>query len=225
MARTSVSIPTSIWRDPSFVGLTRAGQHLYFLLVTQPETTPAGTLALRPRRWAGFSADGTLDGVEAALAELEQTGWALADGRTGEVAARLLLPPAGHKNLQAALTAASNLQSPFLRLAVLERLADLGHASRAATSSGDPRMARMRLAVYGRDGYTCLHCGWAPIVPDGYDGRHALGVVECDPDTGQYRVHILELDHVHPESLGGRFEADNLQTLCNSCNSRKGARV
>lgn len=35
----------------------------------------------------------------------------------------------------------------------------------------------------------------------------------------------LELDHIYPFKLGGRFEIDNLQALCNSCNARKGATV
>lgn len=34
----------------------------------------------------------------------------------------------------------------------------------------------------------------------------------------------LSVDHVHPESKGGKATLDNCQTLCKSCNSRKGAR-
>lgn len=56
----------------------------------------------------------------------------------------------------------------------------------------------VRLAVYERDGFTCLHCG-----------------------TGE----ALSLDHVYPHSLGGTDDMDNLQTLCRPCNSRKGVRV
>lgn len=56
----------------------------------------------------------------------------------------------------------------------------------------------LRLAVYERDGYNCLHCG-----------------------TNEN----LSLDHIHPYSRGGEDTLRNLQTLCRSCNSRKGARV
>ena len=56
----------------------------------------------------------------------------------------------------------------------------------------------VRLAVYERDGLACLHCG----------------VTEN-----------LSLDHIHPFSLGGLDTVENLQTLCRSCNSRKGAKV
>jgi hypothetical protein len=58
--------------------------------------------------------------------------------------------------------------------------------------------ARIREAVYRRDGYTCLHCG-------GTDK--------------------LSLDHILPYSHGGADTVENLQTLCTPCNSRKGARV
>lgn len=55
-----------------------------------------------------------------------------------------------------------------------------------------------RYAVYDRDGWKCLHCG-----------------------TGEG----LTLDHIVPWSLGGSDDMDNLQTLCQPCNSSKGARV
>lgn len=56
----------------------------------------------------------------------------------------------------------------------------------------------IRLFVYERDGWACLHCG---------------------------ATANLSLDHIYPWSLGGPDEIDNLQTLCRSCNSKKGARI
>ena len=66
-----------------------------------------------------------------------------------------------------------------------------------------PRSARKQLsptealAVFAKDGYQCVHCGTRDN---------------------------LTVDHIHPVSSGGTNDPDNLQTLCRSCNSRKGAR-
>lgn len=53
-------------------------------------------------------------------------------------------------------------------------------------------------AVWDRDGWECRECS-----------TH----------------RDLTVDHIEPVVLGGTDETDNLQTLCRSCNSRKGARV
>lgn len=62
----------------------------------------------------------------------------------------------------------------------------------------DPIPIEVRFFIYERDGYRCVQCG---------------------------AVEDLTIDHIYPKSLGGAHTADNLQTLCRSCNSRKGARV
>lgn len=54
-----------------------------------------------------------------------------------------------------------------------------------------------RAYIYERDGYACLRCGSSN----------------------------LTIDHVQPESLGGRSIRSNFQTLCLSCNAWKGVRV
>jgi hypothetical protein len=60
-----------------------------------------------------------------------------------------------------------------------------------------PIPAGLRTRVFERDAYRCKRCG-------------------------AYRN--LTADHVIPESKGGPTALDNLQTLCRSCNSRKGTR-
>jgi hypothetical protein len=60
-----------------------------------------------------------------------------------------------------------------------------------------PVPVELRWAVFRRDGYRCVGCGY-------------------DAD--------LTADHIHPEVKGGRTGIDNLQTLCRRCNSKKGAR-
>ena len=61
-----------------------------------------------------------------------------------------------------------------------------------------PIPPELRWEVWERDNFTCQHCG---------------------------ARRFLAVDHVFPESLGGEMTAENLQTLCKSCNSKKGARV
>lgn len=58
--------------------------------------------------------------------------------------------------------------------------------------------AQMRKEVYERDAYRCVTCsGW----------------------------HDLTCDHIVPVSKGGPTTLGNLQTMCHSCNARKGART
>ena len=54
----------------------------------------------------------------------------------------------------------------------------------------------LRKAVFEADAYRCQHCN-----------SH----------------QNLTVDHIYPESLGGDLCPSNLQTLCRSCNSKKGA--
>ena len=56
----------------------------------------------------------------------------------------------------------------------------------------------LRTKVFERDAYRCKIC----------DDWHGLAV-----------------DHIIPESKGGTLDFDNLQTLCKSCNSKKGNKL
>ena len=56
--------------------------------------------------------------------------------------------------------------------------------------------ASLRWDVFKRDDFRCRNCGTRDD---------------------------LSCDHIFPESRGGETTLDNLQTLCRSCNSRKGA--
>lgn len=56
----------------------------------------------------------------------------------------------------------------------------------------------LREFVYQRDGYRCVTCG---------------------------NTERLSCDHIIPWSHGGSDDPSNLQTMCQPCNSRKGARV
>ena len=59
---------------------------------------------------------------------------------------------------------------------------------------------KMRFAIYERDGYRCRMCG----------RRYSQG---------------LEIDHIIPIAKGGKSTYENLQTLCRSCNKKKGTDI
>lgn len=66
-----------------------------------------------------------------------------------------------------------------------------------AEKAKKPISIKARLSVYKRDGFQCVKCG-------GND---------------------LTIDHIIPIAKGGTNADNNLQTLCRSCNSKKGVKV
>lgn len=55
-----------------------------------------------------------------------------------------------------------------------------------------------RLDIFKRDGNKCLHCG---------------------------STENLSIDHIIPISKGGKDQAKNYQTLCKTCNVKKGNKI
>lgn len=105
--------------------------------------------------------------------------------------------------------------------------------SRHRPKVGKRQLAEIRLAVYERDGFACVNCGWQPEIPQNYRGWSAL----CGPapaaelaKPGRHpsqrlaKLRVLELDHKIPYSKGGQFIVKNLQAMCSTCNYQKGAR-
>ena len=46
----------------------------------------------------------------------------------------------------------------------------------------------------------------------------------CNGCRYQLPLHVLTIDHFHPQSLGGSDDLDNLQLMCHTCNAIKGNR-
>lgn len=62
----------------------------------------------------------------------------------------------------------------------------------------------LREFIKNRDNYTCVYCSASVLK---------------EPNL------LLEVDHIHAVSRGGRTEETNLQTLCWRCNRTKGAKI
>ena len=88
----------------------------------------------------------------------------------------------------------------------------------SVTSYKYPLHAQLRKYIHERDGYACKICGVKAKMKEGYEGQ---AVLLCESS----RFALLELDHIIPRSRGGRTCVENLQTLCSSCNARKGNRT
>lgn len=74
----------------------------------------------------------------------------------------------------------------------------LDEAESSSHSQKEQIPSKLRWSVWLRDDLTCQRCGTR---------------------------ENLSVDHIRPESKGGTLELENLQTLCRSCNSKKGVSV
>lgn len=81
---------------------------------------------------------------------------------------------------------------------ILKRVLEIEPAQRLQGCKKKKISSGLRKQVFERDAYRCKSCG---------DHKN------------------LCLDHVYPESLGGESSLENLQTLCQPCNSKKGVKV
>lgn len=210
MARKEARFPSSLWDDASFKGLDRDAQWLFLTVYSQPELDPAGVLPLRVRRWARYAADMDESRARAALDELRKTGWLEVDEGTEEVYVPTFFEweriGAQPRRAVAALDAIGECCSAKLRAYAATDLAQQIGAHSAPMPRG------VRAEVLLRDGNRCRSCGWQPGDP-----------VPQKKGWDLYRG--LEIDHIHPKSAGGSDEPDNLQVLCTSCNTSKGAKV
>ncbi len=88
-----------------------------------------------------------------------------------------------------------------------------------------PRLWALRLTVYTRDGFKCVDCGWAPEVPEDYDGRYALSEIrerQATPRNPVTDVTVyLELGHKIEPWRGGQYVKRNLKSQCSPCNRRR----
>ena len=130
MARSYANILTSIWRDPAFRVLPGEAQRCYLMLVTQPDISAAGTLALTVGRWSGLASDTTPDDIRRALATLSDTRHIVMDDQEEELLVRSFVRHdngwRNSKRRPAILDAARDTRSPQIRQALATEFRRLG---------------------------------------------------------------------------------------------------
>lgn len=212
MARGHGRILTSIWEDADFLTLDEREQRLYLFLISQPNLNHAGLLPLTLRRWAGKARGLSETEVHWHLQALETTGLVEVDRAEEELFLCGYYRHAGVGGQPRVVAAAYDAitKSASFHLRGVSSI-ELGEAVAQAPAPAAPR--GIRALVLRRDGWQCRTCGWSPGDP-----------VPPAP-TGRPLYRGLEIDHIHPRSRGGADDIENLQVLCTTCNTRKGARV
>ncbi|MFJ6215102.1 HNH endonuclease [Streptomyces sp. NPDC092296] len=212
MARGHGRILTSIWSDDQFTALDRSQQWLYLLLMSQPNLSHGGLMPITTKRWAGKARGVDPGDIHWTLDALERHGFVTLDRGEEELYINGYFRHAGiggQPRVVAAAHDAITRSASFVLRAVAS--IELSEAVAKAPAPAAPR--GLRAAVLQRDGWQCKQCGWSPGDP-----------VPPAP-TGRPIYRGLELDHIHPKSLGGPDTFENFQVLCTTCNTRKGARV
>lgn len=82
-------VQSAIWSAESeFRRLSVQAQHVYLLLLSQPDVTSCGTIAYTPKRWASFSAKQSSKNIQKAVRELDDHRFVVLDEDTEELLIR-----------------------------------------------------------------------------------------------------------------------------------------
>lgn len=112
----------SIWSDADFLRLPASAQRTYLMLISQPDISHCGVLAMTIRRWSTLAADTTVATIEADLVLLEQARFVICDHTTEELLVRSYMVYDGlsrvHNGEKAIASAADRVISPVIREAV-----------------------------------------------------------------------------------------------------------
>lgn len=123
--RSEARIHTSVWRNPDFVALSASAQAAYWMVLSQPDMTMAGTVALMTGRWEAFRTGGDL---AEDLAELEDAGFIVTDETTRELWVRSFVKHDGvlrsEKTRKPMWQAWASVFSPAIRALFLQALED-----------------------------------------------------------------------------------------------------
>lgn len=140
MARKFAKLLVTVWLDDEFLDLTDGSKLLYLALISQPDITPAGVVALTERRWRRYL-DGGLNAVSDALDELHERRFVLLDDDTAEVWVRTFIRHDGrleNENLAKSVHSAMlEIRSETLRTACREQYPDITPGRRASEGRPD----------------------------------------------------------------------------------------
>jgi hypothetical protein len=129
MARSYAAIHQRIWADPEWRALDLGAQHLYLLLISQPQMNLAGVLPLQLRKWASCVDGWDIGDVAKALDRLCDARFVLVDEDTEEVLIRTLIRNDGSYKipnvLKSLLQVAEGTQAAALRAALSVELGRL----------------------------------------------------------------------------------------------------
>lgn len=124
--RTYSTRPCAIWDDDRYLDLSPQAQHLWGVLADHPNITHCGVVDWRPARLTPKARTWTVEAIEIAALELEETGWVLFSLGTEEAIVRdhirfdeILRNP---KNSIAMIKAYGAIASRELRAAVVSEL-------------------------------------------------------------------------------------------------------
>jgi hypothetical protein len=179
MASDFAPLLRSIWSDDDWRALSMDAQHIYLLLLSHPDRNSAGVLSLTLRKWTRLARDLSPDRLDAAMAELDDTGFIVVDESTEEVLVRAYIRRATvykHIRMMAnALREASEVESERLRSALGQELVRL---PKLAVPSNNERMAEEARKTQCRlDELASMLCDAPPDGPGngaGQDDVHGM---------------------------------------------------
>jgi len=185
MARSYAQLHQRIWADPDWRSLNLDSQHLYLLLISQPQINMAGVLPLQLRKWASCVNGWDIADVAIALDVLRDASFVVVDEDTEEVLVRTLIRnDGGYKTpgmLKSILQFAEGAQSPAIRSALAVELGRLDPLNGKTAAEGQASILATRIALGGSDGPDGP--GGEPI-PDGI--RDGIG----DTSVGTHRGYL-----------------------------------
>ena len=205
MARSYAQLHQRIWADPDWRALDLGAQHLYLLLISQPQLNMAGVLPLQLRKWSSCVDGWDIGDVAGALDRLRDRRFVIVDEDTEEVLVRTLIRnDGGYKTpgmLKSILQFAEAAQSPAIRLALAVELGRLDPLNGKTAEDGRGLIAATRAVLFTASGGPSgpgrepIPDGIGDGIPDGigdtfvgtHPGYHpqstANGIGDAMPDT------------------------------------------